>query len=336
MSKASEWLQSLSRISLTSVCVLLTLLVALLDYFSGPDISTSIFYLLPISISAWFINRRSGLIFSVNAAILWFLADYLTNPQIILSVTFWNATVRLGFFLIVVFSFTALRRSRKRQEELMSFVIHDLRAPLGNMMTAFDLLQMDFTEVDNSQAEVVKLGQSSGNRLMILVDSLLDLSRLESGQVELALEQVRLSDLLEDSIAQVLLSAEFKRITFDRKYDAGTTAVLADKSLTQRIVINLLNNAIKFSPQGGVIMLQTASSSEEGVVVSVSDQGPGVPIEWQRRVFAKYGQVSGGMAGGSGLGLTFCKLAVEVQNGRIWLESEPGSGTSLRFTLPKA
>lgn len=63
---------------------------------------------------------------------------------------------------------------------------------------------------------------------------------------------------------------------------------------------------------------------------------PGIPAEWQQRVFAKYGQVSGGKSGGSGLGLTFCKLAVEAQNGRIWLESEPGSGTILRFTLPNA
>jgi signal transduction histidine kinase len=114
------------------------------------------------------------------------------------------------------------------------------------------------------------------------------------------------------------------------------TAVFADPSLTQRIVVNLLNNAIKFSPQGGVITLQAAHASEGTVTISVHDQGPGIPVAWQRRVFAKYGQVSGGKSGGSGLGLTFCKLAVEAQDGRIWLESEAGNGTTLHFSLPAA
>lgn len=335
MSKASARLQQLSKISLIFICVLLMLLVALLDYFSGPAISTSIFYLIPISISAWFINRRAGLLFAINAAILWFLADYLTNPQIILSVTFWNATVRLGFFLIVVFSFSALHRSRKRQEDLMSFVIHDLRAPLGNMLTAFDLLS-DSATAENGNLEVVQLGQSSGTRMMVLVDSLLDLSRLESGQVQLHPENVQLDALIEESIAQLILTAEIKNITFARQFDRTTTAVLADPTLTQRVIVNLLNNAIKFSPMDGVITVQTADAPTGGITVSVIDQGPGIPAEWQKRVFAKYGQVTGGKSGGSGLGLTFCKLAVEAQNGRIWLESEPGSGTILRFTLPKA
>ena len=336
MSRASAWLKSLSRISLISICILLMLLVALLDYFSGPAISTSIFYLLPIAISAWFINRRTSLVFAMNAAVLWFLADFLTNPQIILSVTFWNATVRLGFFVIVVFSFSALRRSRKRQDELMSFVIHDLRAPLGNMLTAFDLLATDKTVANSANLEVVKLGQSSGKRMMVLVDSLLDLSKLESGQIQLQSERLTLEALIEESIAQLILTAEIKKVTFARKFDSRATAVLADRSLTQRVIMNLLNNAIKFSPKGGVITVHTASAPAGSITVSVSDQGAGIPAEWQQRVFAKYGQVTGGKSGGSGLGLTFCKLAVEVQNGRIWLESEPGSGTTLRFSLPAA
>ena len=336
MSKASAWLQRISGVSLILLCVFLMLLVALLDYFAGPDISTSIFYLLPIATIAWFVNQRNGLIFAIIAAILWFLVDYLTNPQIVLSVTFWNAIVRLGFFLIVVISFSALRRSRQRQEDLMSFVIHDLRAPLGNMLTAFDLLQMNFTEADESQAVVVKLGQSSGKRMLVLVDSLLDLSRLESGEIQLQPERVQLNDLLDESIAQIALSAEFKLVTIDRQYGAEATAVQADRSLTQRIVVNLLNNAIKFSPQRGIITLQTTHSPEGVVVVSVGDQGPGIPAEWQDRVFAKYGQIVGNRSGGSGLGLTFCKLAVEAQDGHIWLESEVGIGTTVRFTLPKA
>lgn len=218
----------------------------------------------------------------------------------------------------------------------MSFVVHDLRAPLGNMLTAFDLLATDKMTAASTNIEVVKLGQSSGKRMMVLVDSLLDLSKLESGQLQLQAENVKLETLIDESIAQLVLTAEVKKITFARKFDRRTTAVLADRSLTQRVIMNLLNNAIKFSPISGVITVQTSATPGGSVTVSVMDQGPGIPAEWQQRVFAKYGQVSGGKSGGSGLGLTFCKLAVEAQNGRIWLESEPGSGTILRFTLPNA
>jgi signal transduction histidine kinase len=337
MNKLFPFFRKISPLTLIAICSAFTALVLGIDWFSGPYISTSIFYLLPISIAAWFVNRRTGVAFSIFSAFLWFVTDYFTGSDFTtFGVSFWNAVVRLCFFLIVVFSLAALRRSLQRQEDLMSFVIHDLRAPLGNMITAFDLLQMDAADASNSQAEVVKLGKSSGKRMMVLVDSLLDLSRLESGKVQLQRENVNLKVLIDESIAQVVLTAEFKMVAFEKRYDSGETAVFADRLLTQRIVVNLLNNAIKFSPQGGIITLQTAPTPEGSITISVRDQGPGISAEWQNRVFAKYGQVSGGKSGGSGLGLTFCKLAVEAQNGRIWLESETGSGTTLRFTLPKA
>lgn len=339
MNEGFAFFRRSSALQISLICVVFTAVVLAVDWFSGPYISTSIFYLLPISIAAWFVNRRTAIGFSILSALLWFATDYLTGSKFTtFGVSFWNATVRLLFFLIVLFSLTALGRSRRRQEDLMSFVVHDLRAPLGNMLTAFDLLQGSEpgTQVDDSWPEVIKLGQSSGQRMMVLVDSLLDLSRLESKQMNLQKERFVLADLLNESITQVVLTAEFKKITFEKRYDAADTAVFADPSLTQRIVVNLLNNAIKFSPQGGVITLQADHASEGTVTISVHDQGPGIPAEWQRRVFAKYGQVAGGKSGGSGLGLTFCKLAVEAQDGRIWLESEAGSGTTLLFTLPGA
>ena len=245
--------------------------------------------------------------------------------------------VRLGFFLIVVFSLATLRRSRQRQEDLMAFVVHDLRAPLGNMLTALDMLQPgDAGEAEGSASgELVNLGLSSGRRMLILVDSLLDLSRLESGKLKVQREAVPIADLFAESIAQVVLTAEFKQVTIKQSVEPAETAVFADPSLTQRIVVNLLNNAIKFSPQQGTITLGATGHNGE-VLFTVRDEGEGIPAEWQQRVFAKYGQVSGGKSGGSGLGLTFCKLAVEAQNGRIWLESESGRGTSLCFSLPAA
>ncbi len=336
MSRVTIWLQKLSTFSLVIVCALCMSLVALVNYFSSPEISTSIFYLLPIAVAAWFINRDAGMAFSITAAVLWFAVDYSTNSGIPFSVIFWNATVRLGFFLIVVFSLVALHRSLRRQEDLMYFIVHDLRAPLGNMLAAFDLLQMDIAIAGESRAELVKLGLSSGNRMVVLIDSLLDLSRLESGALQLQQEDLKLEELIEESIAQAALSADFKSVSFVRQYYSGETTVFADRLLTQRIMANLLNNAIKFSPEGGIITLQTLLGPERNVMVSVHDQGPGIPVEWQQRVFNKHGQVANSTGGGTGLGLAFCKFAVEAQDGRIWLESEEGSGTVFRFTLPSS
>ncbi len=321
------------------ICAALMLLVWAMDWVSGPDISTSIFYLIPIFIATWLINRHTGLAFSIAGAVFWFITDYTTNTNLATwTIPFWNATVRLGFFLIVVYSLDALRRSRQRQEDLLTFVIHDLRAPLGNMLTALDMLQTGnfVSQPDEKQRELINLSLSSGQRMFVLVDSLLDLSRLESGNLHAQKESIKLTQLFAESISQVVLTAEFKHITFAQKFESQETAVFADASLTQRIIVNLLNNAIKFSPERGVIKLQAIVSNDREVIISIHDQGNGIPTEWQQRVFAKYGQVSGGKSGGSGLGLTFCKLAVEAQNGRIWLDSQPGKGTTISFSLPAA
>jgi signal transduction histidine kinase len=330
-------LQKLPKPYLMLLCAIFICLVTAIDWFSGPDLSTSIFYLLPISLAAWLINRRAGVAFSLVGTVFWFATDYFTNVNLIsLVVLFWNAMVRLGFFLIVVMSLATLRRSRQRQEDLTAFVIHDLRAPLGNMLTALDMLQAtDAAEKESTWRDLINLGLSSGQRMLNLVDSLLDLSRLESGKLEVQRETVLVADLFAESVAQVVLTAEFKQVSITWLVEPVDAAVFADPSLTQRILVNLLNNAIKFSPQQGIITLQAAEQNDN-VIIAVHDEGEGVPVEWQQRVFAKYGQVSGGKFGGSGLGLTFCKLAVEAQNGRIWLESETGRGTSLHFSLPTA
>lgn len=338
-----DWLPAwhkVSKLNLFLVCLVAMGLVMAIDWFTGPDLSTSIFYLLPISLATWFINRRTGLMLSVTSAVLWFATDFFTNPdQFTWAIPFWNGIVRLGFFLIVVLSLATLRRSRQRQEDLMAFVVHDLRAPLGNMLTALDMLQtrrFATDEPDTTWHELTNLGISSGRRMLNLVDSLLDLSKLESGQLKIQQEAVLVADLFAESVAQVVLTAETKQITITESLEPPETAVLADPSIMLRVLVNLLNNAIKFSPQKGTIILQAKLGKRSDVVIAVHDEGEGIPIAWQQQVFAKYGQVSGGKLGGSGLGLTFCKLAVEAQDGRIWLESAEGRGTSLLLALPRA
>ncbi len=336
--KTFDWLAAFPKTSkrnLILVCGMLLALITAIDWFAGPDISTSIFYLLPISLVTWYISQRTGLIFSVTGAALWFTTDYFTNPnQAFWVIAFWNAIVRLGFFLIVVFSLATLRRSRQRQEDLVAFVVHDLRAPLGNVLVALEMLQGQGDEAESARDELTKVGLSSGQRMLNLVDSLLEWSRLENGKLKIDKDAVLVANLFAESVAQVVLTGEIKQVTIAERVEPPDLVVLADTSLTLRVLVNLLNNAIKFSPLGGVVTLEAKLGEKADVIITVHDQGVGIPTDWQQRVFAKYGQVSGGKSGGSGLGLAFCKLAIEVQDGRIWLESEAGHGTSLLLALP--
>lgn len=333
-----NWLAAFPKISkrnLILVCGVLLALITAIDWLAGPDISTSIFYLLPISLVTWYISQRTGLIFSVTSAVVWFTTDYFTNPdQTFWVIAFWNAIVRLGFFLIVVFSLATLRRSRQRQEDLVAFVVHDLRAPLGNVLVALEMLQGEVDEADCARHELTKVGLSSGQRMLNLVDSLLEWSKLENGQLKIDKDAVLVADLFAESVAQIVLTAEIKQVTIAERVEPPDLVVLADTSLTLRVLVNLLNNAIKFSPLGGIVTLEAKVGEEANVIITVHDQGMGIPADWQQRVFAKYGQVSSGKSGGSGLGLAFCKLAIEAQDGRIWLDSEAGHGTLLSLALP--
>lgn len=138
---------------------------------------------------------------------------------------------------------------------------------------------------------------------------------------------------------QQSLWAQQQGVSLTTQVDTGAGHVFADEALILRVLLNLIGNAIKASPQGSAITVRVAPHESCQVVFSVADQGPGVPKEWATKVFDRYAQVEIRKARGTvgtGLGLTFCKLAVEAHSGRIWLESEPPQGTTLFFTLPRA
>jgi len=173
--------------------------------------------------------------------------------------------------------------------------------------------------------------------MLTLINSLLDLAQLEGGRMPLQPGMVSVKELVEQSLQQVSVWAGRNRVALSFEPDASVETVYADHAVTIRVLVNLLSNAIKFSPPGSVVTVRTAPSDTNRVAFSVVDQGRGIPKEWRNRVFDKFVQVEARRAGstvGSGLGLSFCRLAVEVQGGHIWLESEINRGTTITFTLP--
>ena len=339
MLKLLEYLGKQSKLYLMILGFALVGLTGIVDYLTGPELASSIFYLIPIALVAWLVGRPAGIVLSIVSAISWLIADLLgggtfSHPLI----PFWNTLVRFGFFLIVTHVLSVLHAARERQEELRQFVVHDLRAPLSIVMTGLLTLQdLAGESLDATQKNLVEMCIVSSQRMATLINSLLDMARLESGQLLLQFSQINVKELIESSLKQVAVLAKRSHVTLTPQLDANLEMIHADAELTTRVLVNLLGNAIKFSRPESVITIRTAPYSTHMAALSVIDQGRGVPKEWVDKVFDKFAQVEAhrtGSAVGSGLGLTFCRLAVEAQGGRIWLESEVNKGTTFTFTLP--
>jgi NtrC-family two-component system sensor histidine kinase KinB len=341
MLKFLEYMNRQSRLYQMSFGLALSVLLSLFDYLTGPEISFSIFYLIPISMIAWLAGRRCGIVMSATSAALWLIADLSAGRSYShLAIPYWNAAVRLGFFLIVTFAVSALRNAQERREELAQFIVHDLRAPLSNVMTGLQALQEIGGEAqDETQQNLIEMCLVSCNRMLTLINSLLDLAQLESGRMALAQSDVVAKELVSASLQQVTVWAGRNRVTLASHLDPEAGRVYVDPMMTVRILVNLLSNAIKFSKPGSVVTVRVEPAGANKIAFSVIDQGQGIPQAWAGKVFDKFVQVETRKAArsvGSGLGLTFCRLAVEAQGGRIWLKSEEGKGTTVTFTLPES
>ncbi len=316
----------------------LTFLVFLADYLTGVDSSVLILYVLPVCIVAWFAGRRWGVVTSLACGLAWFIADALVHRTGFTWMAGWNAVMRGGVFIALSVTVSALSESARRKEELLHFIVHDLRSPLTNVLSGLQTLQHHSEGLDEVQREVVGIAATSATRMSVLIDSLLDLPRLESQSLPLKVRTVSSDEILEAARSQVSLWARQSGVTLRIEPHPGTPPVQVDPDVTGRVLVNLLANALKFSPVGGTVTLRVAPHEEGMVSFSVSDEGPGVPAEWLERVFDQYAQVEGSRASvrGTGLGLSFCRMAVHAQQGRIWMESSLGKGTTVIFTAPSA
>jgi PAS domain S-box-containing protein len=222
------------------------------------------------------------------------------------------------------------------REDLTHMIIHDLRTPLGSIMGSLQLIHTAFVEQDDTLpvAKLLRIAMRSGQKLYLLIDSLLDLGRLETGEAELNKAPVSPDALVREAAEQVQPQALNKGQAVEVRAFPGLPNVVADRDLIQRVLTNLLDNAVKFTPEGGTIRLEAERVGGE-VLFTVSDTGVGIAPEHRQRIFDRFSRLeSTEGVRGTGLGLAFCRLAVEAHGGRIWVESEMGEGSQFRFTLP--
>lgn len=229
-----------------------------------------------------------------------------------------------------------LEELRRLQQETSELIIHDLRNPLSNLAVSLNMLAKTIPQ-DALQAnrKVLEIAQSSCDRLQRLVDNLLEVSRIESGESQFFITEINMNELLQTTIQQ-FSALEKKNIYINWDATPDLPLIPADRDKLERVLINLLDNAFKYSPPDSEIKIEARMAGDE-LHVSIMDKGSGIPMEERERIFERFTQVSGESRKrrGFGLGLAYCRLAIEGHNGKIWVESgEDGAGSRFIFTLP--
>ncbi|HEX8550742.1 MAG TPA: histidine kinase dimerization/phospho-acceptor domain-containing protein [Abditibacteriaceae bacterium] len=236
-------------------------------------------------------------------------------------------------------NFQQLREAENQRDSMSDMIVHDLRTPLTSFMGGLRLVGT-LGELNAAQKSVVEIATRGGETLLSMINDLLDVSKIEAGALKLEIETLSVTNLVEAALDFVSDLVRAENQTLIPEIAPDVTQLRGDAEKLRRTLVNLLGNATKFTPRGGVIVLKVSRTEENGqeaLLFAVEDTGPGIPREAFDTIFEKFGQAeqrSLGQKFSTGLGLTFCKLVVEAHGGRIWVESEIGVGSTFSFTLP--
>lgn len=230
---------------------------------------------------------------------------------------------------------THLREIDRLKSEFIATASHELRTPLTSVqMGVHLLLERAAGDLTDKQVEVLSACREDCERLDKLMRDLLDLSRIEAGESKPTLEPINARDLIDKAAQELRPQVESKGLDFRTDVPADLPKVIADRSQVERVLANLVVNAIRYTKQGEI--KTSAEPRGNFVAVSVSDTGTGIPPEYLPHIFDKFVQVPGTATGGAGLGLAISRLIVEAHGGQISVQSEPGRGSTFTFTLPVA
>ncbi|GIK66696.1 MAG: hypothetical protein BroJett018_44900 [Chloroflexota bacterium] len=253
-------------------------------------------------------------------------------------------------WLMVIQDMTEERELSQAREDLTSMIVHDLRSPLTAINATLKLINNIATNEDALSREVLKQTTTTASqavrKLLNLVNSLLDVSKMESGTISLDRTSGSLHQLAETVITDLKPLAEEMEVVIENRVEEALPPLNVDMDKIERVVLNLMDNAIKFTPSDGHVYINAQiddtpgqnGNQEKFLRIRIADNGPGIPDDYKERLFDRFVQIKeqAGRRRGTGLGLTFCKLAVEAHGGRIWIEDNPEGGSIFNFTLPLA
>jgi signal transduction histidine kinase len=234
-------------------------------------------------------------------------------------------------------AYNDLKELDRMKSEFVSNVSHELRAPLHTIGGFVQLLLAGKIEDKATQQESLETVYRQTKQLTSLIDDLLDVSRMEAGHLDLNKEPVQMHDVVRDVLRELQPLAVQKQITLTDQTTPDLPLVFADGERLGQVVRNLVHNAIKFTPENGHVAVAGITSPDQ-LVIAVQDDGTGIPAEAMSRLFERFYQVDSSSTrrvGGTGLGLYICKQIVAAHGGTIWVDSEPGRGSTFRFSVPR-
>ncbi len=306
-----------------------------IDYVTGYEFGFFIFYFVPVALAAWYGSRGAGIAFAVVAGICWYLSDRLSlHPYSNAWLIYWETFMHMVSFLTIAVTLAHVRSNLRHRRDLLHVVSHDLRSPLSALVGQATLLKKRSGGDPFTGARVEAILRCA-SRMDAMIEDLLDSARLESHQLKLELGPVDVgayfSELLDRS--GPLLDGKRIRVTLG---GAGGLIALADPNRLDRIVTNLLSNALKYSPADSTVELGAAAAGG-WVTISVADHGPGIPSEDLPHVFERFyrGQRTAAR-GGLGIGLYSVRLLVEAHGGTVRVEPGSRGGTTFHVALPMA
>jgi PAS domain S-box-containing protein len=245
-------------------------------------------------------------------------------------------------WLIVLRDVTEQEERNEWRTSVTRMIVHDLRNPVATLISDLDLMEnaVESGDVEKMRGHVQQARRGCHD-MLDMIDSLMDMTRLEAGQMILDEEAIRLPPLAEKVLERLQPLAQKKEIALSLEVDPQLPAVWADADMMRRVFVNLLDNAMKFTPSGGSVGVTLSKEvafpqHEAGARCTVTDTGPGIPQAYRERIFERFTRVNvgGGQVRGTGLGLAFCRLAVEAHGGNIWVQDGPEGGSRFTFTVP--
>ncbi|UCD56901.1 MAG: FHA domain-containing protein [Candidatus Hydrogenedentota bacterium] len=227
------------------------------------------------------------------------------------------------------------------KEDLINMIVHDMKNPVSNTLMGLDMIAFDPDgQLNEQQSEHLQMAKRNQFRLSEMIANLLEISKLESGAIQISKTSLDAPHLIDRVVERYAATAKKEEKNIHVTVDPGARRIVSDEGLLERILSNILSNAIKHSyPKGEILLSVVPAAKHEGVSFSVKDLGEGIPKKFHKEIFEKFRQAGLRELGhqtDTGLGLAFCKMAVEALGGSIWVESEPGKGSCFTFSLPGA
>jgi two-component system, NtrC family, sensor histidine kinase KinB len=242
----------------------------------------------------------------------------------------------LSGIVLLLKDVTRLKEVERLKSEFVMAASHELRTPLTSISMSVDLLlERTARDLGEKDRMLLQAAHEEAHRMKALVDDLLDLSKIEAGRIDLEFESVPIATLFDHAQAVFKGQAMMQEVDLSVQLDEDMPRIRADANKITWVLTNLIANALRYAGKGGHIELAARKVGSQ-IHLSVRDDGPGIPVEYQSKIFQKFVQVKGRAAGGSGLGLAICKEIVRAHGGSIWVESVPGQGSTFIFTLPVA